>query len=437
MGGRVSKRHSGRLGHAPDAALYGPSAALHRTFALLLCPRSLIPFWVNSMNIHEYQAKELLRGFGVPVPKGKAAFSVEEAVAAAKELGGPVWVVKAQIHAGGRGKGGGVKVVKSIEDVKKQAENILGMTLVTHQTGPHGRLVKRLYIEDGSAIERELYLSALVDRATSRIAFIVSTEGGMDIEEVAHKTPEKIHTFQIEPAAGYSPYVGNEIAVALGLKGDAAKQIGKVVKGLYDAFIAKDMSLLEINPLVVTKDGNIICLDAKMNFDDNSLYRHKDVLALRDLDEEDPAEVEASKYELSYIKLDGEIGCMVNGAGLAMATMDIIKLYGSEPANFLDVGGGATKEKVTQAFKIIVSDPNVKGILVNIFGGIMKCDIIAEGIIAAAKEISLKVPLVVRLEGTNVELGKQILAKSGLAITSADNLADAAEKVVKAVKDSK
>jgi succinyl-CoA synthetase beta subunit len=362
---------------------------------------------------------------------------VEEAVAAAQELGGPVWVVKAQIHAGGRGKGGGVKVVKSIEDVKKEAQRMLGMTLITHQTGPAGRVVKRIYIEDGSAIDRELYLSALVDRATSRIAFIVSTEGGMDIEEVAHKTPEKIHTFQIEPVAGYSPYVGNEIAVALGVKGDAAKQLGKVVKGLYDAFIAKDMSLLEINPLVVTKDGNIICLDAKLNFDDNSLYRHKDVQALRDLDEEDPAEVEASKYDLSYIKLDGEIGCMVNGAGLAMATMDIIKLYGSEPANFLDVGGGATKEKVTQAFKIIVSDPNVKGILVNIFGGIMKCDIIAEGIIAAAKEISLSVPLVVRLEGTNVELGKQILAKSGLAITSADNLADAAEKVVKAVKGSK
>jgi succinyl-CoA synthetase beta subunit len=386
------------------------------------------------MNIHEYQAKEVLRGFGVPVPKGKAAFSVAEAVKAAEELGGPVWVVKAQIHAGGRGKGGGVKVVKSIEDVKKEAERMLGMTLVTHQTGPHGRVVRRLYIEDGSAIARELYLSALVDRATSRIAFIVSTEGGMDIEQVAHSTPEKIHTFQIEPAAGYSPYVGNEIAVALGLKGDEAKQIGQVVKKLYEAFLAKDMSLLEINPLVVTKDGNVICLDAKLNFDDNSLYRHKDIQELRDLDEEDPAEVEASKFDLSYIKLDGEIGCMVNGAGLAMATMDIIKLYGSEPANFLDVGGGASKEKVTAAFKIIVRDPNVKGILVNIFGGIMKCDIIAEGIVAAAREISLSVPLVVRLEGTNVELGKKILAESGLAITSADNLADAAEKVVKAVK---
>jgi succinyl-CoA synthetase beta subunit len=389
------------------------------------------------MNIHEYQAKDVLRGFGAPVPNGKPAFTVEEAVKAAQSLPGPIWVVKAQIHAGGRGKGGGVKVVKSIEDVKKEAERMLGMTLVTHQTGPHGRMVKRLYIEDGSAIERELYLSALVDRGTSRIAFIASTEGGMDIEEVAHKSPDKIKTFQIEPAAGYSPYVGNEIATALKLHGDPAKQMGQVVKSLYDAFVAKDMSLLEINPLVVTKDGKVICLDAKINFDDNALYRHKDIQALRDLDEEDPMEVEASKYDLSYVKLDGEIGCMVNGAGLAMATMDIIKLYGSEPANFLDVGGGASKEKVTAAFKIIVSDPNVKGILVNIFGGIMKCDIIAEGIVAAVKEVSLKVPLVVRLEGTNVELGKEILAKSGLAITSANDLADAAEKVVKAVKGSK
>ena len=389
------------------------------------------------MNIHEYQAKAVLRGFGVPVPEGIAAFSVAEAVEAAKALPGPIWVVKAQIHAGGRGKGGGVKVVKSLDAVKAEAERMLGMTLVTHQTGPHGRVVKRLYIEDGSTIERELYLSALVDRATSRIAFIVSTEGGMDIEEVAAKTPEKIHTFQIDPAAGYSPHVGGQIAAALGLKGPQAKQIGQLVKKLYDAFLAKDMSLLEVNPLVVTRDGNIICLDAKMNFDDNALFRHPDIVELRDLDEEDPMEVEASRYDLSYIKLDGEIGCMVNGAGLAMATMDIIKLYGSEPANFLDVGGGASREKVTAAFKIIVSDPNVKGILVNIFGGIMKCDIIAEGIVAAAKDLSLNVPLVVRLEGTNVELGKEILAKSGLAITSADNLADAAEKVVKAVKGSK
>jgi succinyl-CoA synthetase beta subunit len=389
------------------------------------------------MNIHEYQAKEVLRGFGVPVPKGKAAFTVEEAVAAAKELPGPVWVVKAQIHAGGRGKGGGVKVVKSIEDVRKEATRMLGMTLVTHQTGPAGRLVKRLYIEDGSAIERELYLSALVDRATSRIAFIVSTEGGMDIEEVAHKTPEKIQTFQIEPAVGYSPYVGLDIATALKLKGEAAKQCGKIVQSLYNAFLAKDMSLLEINPLVVTKDGNVICLDAKINFDDNSLFRHKDIVELRDLDEEDPMEVQASKFDLSYIKLDGTIGCMVNGAGLAMATMDIIKLYGEEPANFLDVGGGASKEKVTAAFKIIVSDPNVKGILVNIFGGIMKCDIIAEGIVAAAKEIHLSVPLVVRLEGTNVEKGKEILAKSGLPIVSGSDLADAAKKIVAAVKAKK
>jgi succinyl-CoA synthetase beta subunit len=409
--------------------------ALHRDPAIVPPPPPCgCHTGANSMNIHEYQAKQVLGGFGVPVPKGKPAFTVEEAVKAAEELGGPVWVVKAQIHAGGRGKGGGVKVVKSIAEVKAEAQRMLGMTLITHQTGPEGRLVKRLYIEDGSAIARELYLSALVDRETSRIAFIVSTEGGMDIEKVAHDTPEKIHTFQIEPAAGYSPYVGNEIAVALGLKGEQAKQAGQVVKKLYEAFIAKDMSLLEINPLVVTKDGNIICLDAKLNFDDNALWRHKEILELRDLDEEDPAEVEAGKYDLNYVKLDGEIGCMVNGAGLAMATMDIIKLFGSEPANFLDVGGGATKEKVTAAFKIIVSDPNVKGILVNIFGGIMKCDIIAEGIVAAAKEISLSVPLVVRLEGTNVELGKDILAKSGLAITSADNLADAAQKVVKAVK---
>ncbi|MDE1986011.1 MAG: ADP-forming succinate--CoA ligase subunit beta [Alphaproteobacteria bacterium] len=388
------------------------------------------------MNIHEYQAKEILRSFGTPVPRGKPAFTVEEAVAAAKELGGPVWVVKAQIHAGGRGKGGGVKVVKSIEDVEKEAKRMLGMTLVTHQTGPHGRVVKRLYIEDGSAIARELYLSALVDRATSRIAFIASTEGGMDIEEVAHKTPEKIETFQVDPASGYSGFVGNRIATALGLKGDEIKQCGALVKSIYDAFVAKDMSLLEINPLVVTKDGKVICLDAKINFDDNSLYRHKDVQALRDLAEEDPTEVEASKYDLSYIKLDGSIGCMVNGAGLAMATMDIIKLYGGEPANFLDVGGGATKEKVTAAFKLILSDKNVEGILVNIFGGIMKCDIIAEGIIAAAKEVNLSVPLVVRLEGTNVEKGKEILAKSGLPIVSGNDLADGAQKIVKAVKEA-
>ncbi|MEY4879414.1 MAG: hypothetical protein RJB62_883 [Pseudomonadota bacterium] len=386
------------------------------------------------MNIHEYQAKEVLRAFGVPVPTGKPAFTVEEAVAAAKELPGPVWVVKAQIHAGGRGKGGGVKVVKSIEDVKREAERMLGMTLVTHQTGPQGRVVNRLYIEDGSAIDRELYLSALVDRATSRIAFIASTEGGMDIEEVAKKTPEKIQTFQIEPGAGYQPYVGRNIAAALKLEGDQAKQLGRVIDRLYRAFVEKDMSLLEINPLVVTKSGQVICLDAKINFDDNAMYRHPDISELRDPDEEDPSEREAAKYDLSYIKLDGSIGCMVNGAGLAMATMDIIKHYGAEPANFLDVGGGASREKVTAALKIILADPSVKGVLVNIFGGIMRCDIIANGIVEAAKEISLSVPLVARLEGTNVEQGKKILAESGLNIISGSDLADAAEKIVKAVK---
>jgi succinyl-CoA synthetase beta subunit len=386
------------------------------------------------MNIHEYQAKEILRIFGAPVPRGFPAFSAAEAVAAATELGGPVWVVKAQIHAGGRGKSGGVKVVKSIEEVEKEAGRMLGMTLVTHQTGPQGREVNRLYIEDGSAIARELYLSALVDRATSRVAFIASTEGGMDIEEVARKTPEKIATFQVDPASGYSPFIGNRIAAALKLKGDQIKQCGALVKSLYKAFVAKDMSLLEINPLVVTKAGLLVCLDAKMNFDDNALYRHKDVAALRDLAEEDPAEVEASKHDLSYIKLDGSIGCMVNGAGLAMTTMDIIKLTGGEPANFLDVGGGASKEKVTEAFKLILSDKHVEGILVNIFGGIMKCDIIADGIVAAAKEVHLNKPLVVRLEGTNVEKGKEILARSGLPIVSGNDLADAAQKIVKAVR---
>ncbi len=388
------------------------------------------------MNIHEYQAKEILHSFGAPVPLGKAVFSVEEAVHAAKALPGPVWVVKSQIHAGGRGKGGGVKVVKSIEDVETEARRMLGMTLITHQTGPAGREVKRLYIEDGSAIDRELYLSALVDRSTSRISFIVSTEGGMDIEEVAKNTPEKIATFTIDPAAGYSPFIGVQIATALKLKGGEIKQCVALVKSLYDAFVAKDMSLLEINPLVVTKSGKIVCLDAKVNFDDNALYRHTDVQELRDFGEEEPTEIEASRYDLSYIKLDGTIGCMVNGAGLAMATMDIIKLFGAEPANFLDVGGGATKEKVTAAFKIILSDPHVKGILVNIFGGIMKCDIIAEGIVAAAKEVHLSVPLVVRLEGTNVDKGKQILAQSGLPIISGDDLADGAQKIVKAVKEA-
>jgi succinyl-CoA synthetase beta subunit len=396
------------------------------------------------MNIHEYQAKQLLKGFGVPVAMGGPAFTAAEAVKAAQGLPGPVWVVKAQIHAGGRGKGkfkepaagdkGGVRIVKSVDEVKAAAEQMLGKTLVTVQTGPAGRVVKRLFIEDGSAIERELYLSALVDRATSRVAFIASTAGGMDIEKVAHDTPEKIFTLSIDPASGYSPFHGRKIAAALKLSGEQIDQCVKLIEGLCRAFVDKDMSLLEINPLVVTKAGKLLCLDAKINFDDNALFRHKDIQELRDVEEEDPAEVEASKYDLNYVKLDGQIGCMVNGAGLAMATMDIIKLYGMEPANFLDVGGGATKEKVAAAFKIILSDPAVKGILVNIFGGIMRCDIIAEGVVAAAKEMAIKVPLVVRLEGTNVELGKQILAKSGLKIVPADNLADAAKKITDEVK---
>ena len=386
------------------------------------------------MNIHEYQAKEILRAFGAPIPRGKAVFSVDEAVAAATELAGPVWVVKAQIHAGGRGKGGGIKLVKSLANVRKEAQRMLGMTLITHQTGPDGRIVRRLYIEDGSDIARELYLSALVDRATSRIAFIASTEGGMDIEEVAKTTPEKIHTFQVDPAAGYSPHVGRAVAHALKLSGDQAKQTEKLIRNLYAAFLAKDMNLLEINPLVVTKSGQLICLDAKINFDDNALFRHPDLEELHDPEEEDPSERAAGKLDLSYIKLDGSIGCMVNGAGLAMATMDIIKLYGAAPANFLDVGGGASKEKVTAALKIILSDASVKGILINIFGGIMRCDIIADGIVEAAKDIELFVPMVVRLEGTKVEEGKEILAKSGLPIIFAGDLADAAEKIVKAVK---
>jgi len=388
------------------------------------------------MNIHEYQAKAVLAKYGVPVAKGIPAFTAEEAVKAAKELSGPIWVVKAQIHAGGRGKAGGVKVVKSIEEVEAEAKRMLGLTLVTHQTGPEGKEVKRLYIEDGSAIERELYLSCLVDRATGRVAIIASTEGGMDIEEVAAKTPEKILTFSVDPASGVSSFHGRRVAFALGLKGDQVKQCTALINNLYKAFVDADMSMLEINPLIVNKDGNLLCLDAKINFDSNALYRHADIVELRDLDEEDPSEIEASKYDLNYVKLDGTIGCMVNGAGLAMATMDIIKLYGEEPANFLDVGGGATKEKVTAAFKIILSDPNVNGILVNIFGGIMRCDIIAEGVVAAAKEVSLNVPLVVRLEGTNVDLGKKIMAESGLPIISADNLADAADKITKAVKEA-
>jgi succinyl-CoA synthetase beta subunit len=386
------------------------------------------------MNIHEYQAKTVFREFGIPVPRGIPAFTVEEAEKAAHELGGPVWVVKAQIHAGGRGKAGGVKVVKSIEDVAREAKRILGSTLVTHQTGPKGKVVNRLYIEEGSAIERELYVSALVDRSTSRVAFVVSTEGGMDIEEVAHKTPEKILSFSVDPATGVMPHHGRRVAQVLGLAGPLAKQTEALLSKLYAAFIAKDMSLLEINPLVVTKSGDLICLDAKVGFDDNALFRHADIMALRDITEEDEKEIEASKYELNYVALDGTIGCMVNGAGLAMATMDIIKLYGESPANFLDVGGSATKERVAAAFKIITSDPNVKGILVNIFGGIMKCDVIAEGVVAAVKDVGLRVPLVVRLEGTNVEKGKEIIATSNLNVTSANDLDDAAQKIVKAVK---
>jgi succinyl-CoA synthetase beta subunit len=386
------------------------------------------------MNIHEYQAKVVLQEFGIPVPRGVPAFSVEEAEKAAHQLGGPIWVVKAQIHAGGRGKAGGVKVVKTIEEVTREATRILGSTLVTHQTGPKGKAVNRLYIEDGSAIDKEFYLSALIDRVTSRVAFVVSTEGGIDIEEVAHKAPEKILTFSVDPATGIMPHHGRRVAQALRLRGDLAKQAESLLAKLYTAFVAKDMSLLEINPLVVTKSGQIICLDAKISFDDNALFRHADIVALRDITEEDEKEIEASKYDLNYIALDGTIGCMVNGAGLAMATMDIIKLYGESPANFLDVGGSATKERVAAAFKIITSDPHVKGILVNIFGGIMRCDVIAEGVVAAVKESGLRVPLVVRLEGTNVDKGKEIIATSNLNVTSANDLDDAAQKIVKAVK---
>jgi succinyl-CoA synthetase beta subunit len=386
------------------------------------------------MNVHEYQAKMVLSGFGLPVPRGIAAFSVEDAVKAAHELGGPVWVVKAQIHAGGRGKAGGVKVVKSIDEVREAAKRMLGATLVTHQTGPRGKQVNRLYVEEGAAIDREFYLSLLVDRATSRISFVVSTEGGMDIEEVARTQPDKILTFSIDPATGIMPHHGRRAARALGLTNDLAKQAESLVAKLYQAFVAKDMSLLEINPLIATKSGQLVCLDAKVSFEENALYRHQDIVPLRDLTEEDEKEIEASKFDLNYVALDGTIGCMVNGAGLAMATMDIIKLYGESPANFLDVGGGASKEKVAAAFKIIKSDDQVKGILVNIFGGIMKCDVIAEGVVAAVKDVGLRVPLVVRLEGTNVELGKEIIAKSNLNVTSADDLDDAAQKIVKAVR---
>jgi succinyl-CoA synthetase beta subunit len=396
------------------------------------------------MNIHEYQAKGVLRDFGVPVSRGKAIFSADEAEAAARELPGPVWVVKSQIHAGGRGKGkfkesdagdkGGVRLAKSIDEVKRFARQMLGRTLVTLQTGDAGKQVNRLYIEEGSDIESEFYLSMLVDRATSRIAFVVSTEGGMDIEKVAHDTPEKIVTFSVDPATGAMPHHGRAVAETLGLKGDLAKQAEALTLKLYRAFTEKDMSMLEVNPLVVTKGGKLVCLDAKVSFDSNALYRHPDVVALRDVTEEDDKEIEASKYDLAYIALDGTIGCMVNGAGLAMATLDIIKLYGESPANFLDVGGGASEEKVTAAFQIITADPNVQGILVNIFGGIMKCDVIAKGVVAAVKTVGLTVPLVVRLEGTNVEEGKQIIRDSGLNVIPADDLDDAAQKIVAAVR---
>ena len=397
------------------------------------------------MNIHEYQAKALLAKFAVPILKGGVAYTRDEAMDVARTLGGPVTVVKAQIHAGGRGKGhfkndpkgkGGVRLAKSADEAGQHAVAMLGQDLVTKQTGAAGRTVKRLYVEQGCDIKRELYLSLLVDRAIGRIAVVASTEGGMDIETVAHETPEKIVKQGIDPAAGFQPYQGRKIAFALGLEGKQVAEFVKLLTGLYKAFVELDCSLIEINPLVVTGDSQVLALDAKMNFDDNALYRHKDIEELRDVDEEDPSETEAAKYALNYVKLDGQIGCMVNGAGLAMATMDIIKLYGAEPANFLDVGGGATKERVTAAFKIILRDPNVEGILVNIFGGIMRCDVIAEGVVAAAREVNLHVPLVVRLEGTNVELGKKILKESGLKITSAENLADAAEKIVKAVKEA-
>ena len=396
------------------------------------------------MNIHEYQAKALLRSYGAPVSDGRAVLRAEEAKTAAGELDGPLWVVKAQIHAGGRGKGhfkepdagdkGGVRLTKSVEEAAEEAKKMLGRTLVTHQTGPVGKQVNRIYIEDGSGIETELYLALLVDRQTSRVSFVCSTEGGMDIEEVAASTPEKILSFSVDPATGYQAFHGRRIAFALGLEGKQVKQCVGLMGLLYKAFIEKDMEMLEINPLIVTDGGDLKVLDAKVSFDGNAMYRHGDIAELRDTTEEDPKELEASKYDLNYIALDGEIGCMVNGAGLAMATMDIIKLYGAEPANFLDVGGGATKEKVTEAFKIITSDPNVKGILVNIFGGIMRCDVIAEGVVAAVKEVGLQVPLVVRLEGTNVQQGKDIINNSDVDVIAADDLKDGAQKIVKAVK---
>lgn len=386
------------------------------------------------MNIHEYQAKEILRNYGVATLRGVTVESPDKAVEAAKSISGNIWVVKAQIHAGGRGKGGGVKIAKSLDEVRAHASAILGMTLVTHQTGPEGKLVNKVLVEEGCRIKKEYYVAVLLDRAKSRLTVMASAEGGMDIEEVAEKHPEKIHRVWVDPAVGLRPFQASQIAYAIGMKDKAAVKCSKLLMGLYKAFVEKDCSIAEINPLVETEDGDVIALDCKMNFDSNALYRHKDIVEYRDLTEEDPTEVEASQHDLAFIKLDGNIGCLVNGAGLAMATMDIIKLHGSEPANFLDVGGGASKEKVTAAFKIILKDPNVKGILVNIFGGIMKCDIIASGVIAASKELGLRVPLVVRLEGTNVDLGKKMLAESGLDITPADDLTDAAKKIVSAVK---
>lgn len=386
------------------------------------------------MKIHEYQGKEILREFGVPTPRGVACFSVDEAVAAAQQLGGEVWVVKAQIHAGGRGKGGGVKVAQSLDEVRQYASQILGMHLVTHQTSAEGQVVRRLLIEEGAQIAQEVYVGMVVDRVSQRVALLASSEGGMEIEEVAKNSPEKIHTVRIDPVAGLTDAEASQVAWAIGIPEVANAQAVKTLQGLYRAFVAKDAMLAEINPLVLTVDNRVIALDAKFNFDSNALYRHPEVVAMRDLDEEDPAEIEASKFDLAYIQLDGNIGCLVNGAGLAMATMDIIKLYGGNPANFLDVGGGATTEKVTEAFKLMLKNPKLKAILVNIFGGIMKCDVIAEGVVAAAREVSLNVPLVVRLEGTNVELGKKILAESGLPIISGNDMADAAEKVVAAAK---
>ena len=396
------------------------------------------------MNIHEYQAKTLLHRYGVPVSEGRIVLSADEAKRAASEVEGPLWVIKAQIHAGGRGKGsfieadagsgGGVRLARSVEEAEKEAKAMLGRTLVTKQTGPVGKMVNRIYIEDGSGIKKEFYLAILVDRQSSRISFVASTEGGMDIEEVAESTPEKILSFSVDPATGYQGYHGRRIAFNLGLDSKQTKQCVALMANLYRLFVDKDMEMLEINPLIISDSGDLKCLDAKMSFDGNAMYRHRDIAELRDTTEEDPKELEASKYDLNYIALDGEIGCMVNGAGLAMATMDIIKLFGSEPANFLDVGGGATKEKVTEAFKIITSDPQVKGILVNIFGGIMRCDVIAEGVVSAVKEVGLQVPLVVRLEGTNVEEGKAIITDSGLNVIAANNLKDGAEKIVAAVK---